>query len=56
MGERHFRLAPYPFAASPLVFDVPARHVEGKHFDSVEELQEKFFAAAPVQLPVTITS
>jgi hypothetical protein len=55
LGERHFRLAPYPFAASPLVFDVPARHVEGKHFDSVEELQEKFYAAAPVQLPVTIT-
>ncbi len=20
LGERHFRLAPYPFAASPLVF------------------------------------
>src|ERR1700684_3068181 len=35
LGERHFRLAPYPFAASPLVFDVPARHVEGKHFGSL---------------------
>jgi Protein of unknown function (DUF3891) len=55
LGERHFRLAPYPFAASPLVFDLPARHVEGKLFSSVEELQEKFYAAAPVQLPVTIT-
>jgi hypothetical protein len=54
LGERHFRLAPYPFAASPLVFDVPARHVEGKHFDSVEELQQKFYAAAPVPLSVTI--
>ena len=53
LGERHFRLAPYPFAASPLVFNLPARHVEGKHFDSAEELQEKFHAAAPVQLPVT---
>ena len=55
LGERHFRLAPYPFAESPLVFDLPARHVEGKHFDSVEELQKKFYAAAPVHLPVTIT-
>jgi hypothetical protein len=55
LGERHFRLAPYPFAASPLVFNLPARHVEGKHFNNCEELQEKFHAAAPVQLPVTIT-
>jgi hypothetical protein len=55
LGERHFRLDPYPFAESPLVFDLPARHVEGKHFDSAEELQKKFYTAAPVQLPVTIT-
>jgi Protein of unknown function (DUF3891) len=55
LGERHFRLAPYPFGESPLVFDLPARHVEGKHFDSVEELQKRFYAAAPVQLSVTIT-
>jgi hypothetical protein len=55
LGERHFRLAPYPFVESPLVFDLPALHVEGNHFDSVEELQKKFHAAAPVQLPVTIT-
>jgi hypothetical protein len=55
LGERHFRLYPYPLAASPLVFKLPARHVEGKHFDSVDSLQKKFYAAAPVQLPVTIT-
>jgi hypothetical protein len=55
LGERHFQLTPYPFAASPLVFDLPARHVEGKHFSRVEELQNKFYAATPVQLPVTIT-
>jgi len=55
LGERHFRLAPYPLAASPLIFDLPARHVEGKLFSSLEELQEKFYAAAPVQLAVTIT-
>ncbi len=55
LGERHFRLAPYPFAASPLVFNLPARHVEGKHFSSVDSLQKKFYAAALAQLPVTIT-
>src|SRR5271165_3887177 len=55
LGERHFRLDPYPFAASPLVFDLPARHVEGKHFSTAEELQKKFYAATPVHLPVTLT-
>jgi hypothetical protein len=55
LGERHFRLEPYPFDASPLVFDLPARHVEGKQFSSAEELQKKFYAATPAQLPVTIT-
>lgn len=42
LGERRFRLAPYPFAASPLVLDLPARHVEGKLFSSAEELGESF--------------
>ena len=55
LGERHFRLAPYPFAESSLVFHLPARHVEGEHFHHAEELQEKFAAAAPEHLPVTIT-
>lgn len=55
LGERHFRLTPYPFAASPLTFNFPARHVEGKLFDSVEELHKKFHTADPVQLSVTIT-
>jgi hypothetical protein len=55
LGERYFRLAPYPFVASPLVFNLPARHVEGKLFTSAEELQSKFNQAAPALLPVTIT-
>jgi hypothetical protein len=55
LGERHFRLAPYPFVASPMVFNLPARHVEGKLFTSAEELQSKFNQAAPALLPVTIT-
>jgi hypothetical protein len=54
-GERDFRLSPYPFFASPLVFHLPARHVEGKLFASAEEIQEKFHHALPVSLPVTVT-
>jgi Protein of unknown function (DUF3891) len=54
LGERHFRLNPYPFAASPLVFNLPARHVEGKLFASAEELGKKFHQAATVLLPVTV--
>jgi hypothetical protein len=55
LGERHFRLAPYPFAASPFVFELPARHVEGKHFSIAEQLQRQFHAATPVNLQVTLT-
>ncbi len=54
LGERHFRLSPYPFAASPVVFNLPARHVEGKLFRSAEELGKKFHQAATVVLPVTV--
>jgi hypothetical protein len=56
LGERNFRLAPYPMASSPLKFDLPARHVEGKSFSHAEELQKEFDAAERVNLPVTITS
>ncbi len=55
LGERHFRLAPYPFAAPSLAFELPARHVDGKVFTSAEELQAKFNEAVVVQLPVTVT-
>jgi hypothetical protein len=55
LGERQFRLDPYPFATSPLAFSLPARHVEGKHFSSAAELQEKFQNAAPVLLSVTVS-
>lgn len=55
LGQRHFRLAPYPFATSPLVFNLPARHVEGKLFTSAEELQSKFNHAARTLLPIAIT-
>jgi hypothetical protein len=55
VGERHFRLAPYPFAESSLVFHLTARHVQGEYFHHAEELQKKFAAAALEHLPVTLT-
>jgi hypothetical protein len=56
IGDRSFRLSPYPFAEPLLTFIVPARHVTGKVFRSAEELQEKYFAAALQKLDVTISS
>jgi Protein of unknown function (DUF3891) len=55
LGERNFRLAPYPFVTSPLVFTLPARHVEGKLFGSAEELRKQFHQAPKVLLPVTVS-
>ena len=55
LGARSFRLNPYPFATSPLVFNLPARHVEGKHFAGALELEEKFHAATPAILTVTVS-
>jgi hypothetical protein len=55
LGERHFRLEPNPFAASPLVFHLSARHVQGKLFSSAGELEEKFHQASPALLAITIT-
>ena len=55
LGERHFRLTPYPFAESPLVFTFPARHVEGEQFTSAQQLSEAFHHAQPELLEVTIT-
>ncbi|MBV8673037.1 MAG: DUF3891 family protein [Acidobacteriaceae bacterium] len=56
VGERSFRLNPYPFAESPLMFSFPARHVDGKTFSSAAELQERYAAATAMQLGVTISA
>jgi hypothetical protein len=55
LGERHFRLAPYPFVESPLVFTLPARHVEGETFASAQELGDRYHQATPEMLEVTVT-
>ena len=54
LGERRFRLDPYPFAEPSLAFAFPARHVEGKLFTQAEDLRERFAAAPVAQLEVTL--
>lgn len=54
IGVRHFRLAPYPFDATPLTFEFPARFVEPLVFGSKEELRDKFDSADVQQLFVTV--
>ncbi|MBV9876310.1 MAG: DUF3891 family protein [Verrucomicrobia bacterium] len=54
IGIRHFRLTPYPFDASPLTFDFPARFVSSALFRSKEDLREKFNAAEIRKLAVTV--
>jgi hypothetical protein len=55
IGPRHFRLAPWPFADSELVFTFPARHVERKTFESSKELEAAYLYAGDLILSVTLT-
>lgn len=55
IGSRHFRLEPWPFAEEELVFRFPARHVEGKTFNSSAELGAAFDAAKVEELRVTLS-
>jgi hypothetical protein len=55
IGERSFRLAPYPFVESPLTFLIPARQIEGKMFSSAAELNARFAAAPVAQLEVRVS-
>jgi hypothetical protein len=54
MGEREFRLSPYPFDEPSRIFQFPARHVEGKIFDNAADLQRKYEYAKPTDLSVTV--
>jgi hypothetical protein len=56
VGPRHFRLDPWPFRESQLVFDFPARHVTGKKFSASKDLEEAFCAASVQILSVTLTA
>jgi hypothetical protein len=55
LGERHFRLSPFPLGVSPLMVEFPARHVEGKVFASAADLQEQYVAAPVTTLSVTLS-
>ena len=56
VGERSFRLDPYPFDTPELRFHLPARFVAGTRFNTSEVLEE-IFATAPVQhLTITLTA
>ena len=56
LGERRFRLDPYPFSEPSLTFTVPARHIEGKIFNRAEEFRDQFALAQPVKLDIVITA
>lgn len=55
-GSRHYVLNPYPFDEPSLTFTFPARHVEGKVFESAAELQQRFNSAVAAMLSVTVSA
>jgi hypothetical protein len=56
VGERQFRLAPWPFDQPEIRTCVKARHVKGRRFVSSEELAERYHRAAVQELDVVLTS
>ena len=55
IGERHFRLTPWPFAEGELTFEFPARHVEGMRFGSSGELEAAFLRAREERVTVRLS-
>jgi hypothetical protein len=56
VGERAFRLTPYPFAESDLSFTFSARHVPRKTFASSEELRGRLNSAQAVDFFVSVSA
>jgi hypothetical protein len=56
IGERSFRLTPYPFAEPKLTFPLRARFVPGKSFATNEELKQKLDAAAMQKIAVSVSA
>ncbi len=56
IGERRFRLDPYPFNDKAVTLEFPARHVQGKVFASASELQARFTDTPITQLQVVLSS
>ena len=46
IGERHFRLSPFPFGNEPLTLTISGRHVASEFFASKEQLRDAFNEAA----------
>jgi len=55
LAPRHFRLEPWPFAETEMIFTFPARHVDGKTFGSADGLERAFYAADRERLSVTLS-
>jgi hypothetical protein len=56
VGERSFRLSPYPFAEPEMTFRLRARFVPGKSFATSEELKQKLDAAKMEEISVSVTA
>jgi hypothetical protein len=56
IGERTFRLSPYPFLQPQISLSFPARFVPAKTFASSEDLREALNRAETVNLAVTVTA
>jgi hypothetical protein len=56
LGERHFRLDPYPLRDAHVTIEFPARHVTGKNFASSAELSSLFQAAPIETLTLTLSA
>jgi hypothetical protein len=56
IGERTFRLAPYPFAQPQISLTFPARFVSAQTFSSSEELRNALDRAETMNVAVTVTA
>ena len=54
VGERSFRLTPYPLAKPEMTFKLRARFVPGKSFATSEELRQKLDAAEMEEIAVSV--
>jgi hypothetical protein len=54
IGQREFRLSPWPFGKPLLRFSFPARHVEGKKFQSSADLNRVYSEAEECRFSVAL--
>ena len=56
LGDRAFRLSPYPLREDRVVIEFPARFVVGKTFASSEDLGRVFHGAKVERLGLTLSA